>query len=127
MIVYNYIYIKIYQFFRLINEDIPDFLATMAMSWLFFFNIISIKVYLELSGKVFDYNKEMFIIFVVSILVIHYLLFSFNDRYETILVKFKNEKKAIKIIGSVLVLGYVLLSSYLFFYFAIPNTKIVPR
>lgn len=111
----------------MINEDIPDFLATMALSWLFFFNTISIKVYLELSGKVFNYNKEMFITFVVSILVIHYFLFSFNDRYETILIKFKDEKKASKIIGGVLVLGYVLLSSYLYFYYAIPNTKIVPQ
>lgn len=126
MWVYNFIYNSIYRFLRLFNNPIPAFSTIMAMSLLFCFNLISIIVFLDLPDNTFVFQGWNFEILVIIVFASHYILFSINNKNEKIIIKFESESKKSKILGSSLVIAYTVITLYLYFYYAIPNTKIVP-
>lgn len=122
MKIYDYIFYKTWIFFRLINPDLSGFLAVMALCWLFLFNtvpIIALVVLVNRIELVEFFNKIIGAFAGIAIVSIHFAYFN-RKKVKKIYTQYNNEKKSNKILGSILVVLYVVASIYVCLKIAVP-------
>ena len=122
MKVYNYIYFKFYQFFSIINGEMPGFLAMMAMCWLFLINSFTIFGFVVLNNEVLasQYTKVGGIMYAVIIFIVHQLYYS-NDRKQKITEAYGEENRSSFLIGTIGVAAYAFFTFWIFFRFIVPK------
>lgn len=123
MLIYDYIFYKLYQFFKTINDDMPAFLAVMLLSWLFFFNTVSISglILLRNPEYVIYTNKILGGVIGVFILSFHFLYFFTGEKVEKIKNRFRRTNLITEIFGTLGVLLYIFLSSWICLRYIVPK------
>lgn len=92
------------------------FLAMVALSLLLMFNISTIVLYFDLlNNMVYQDLRLPIILGVILVLVVNYFVFIYRNKYKKIEKIFKNETKKQRIVGSIIIIIYTILTFVLLF------------
>lgn len=117
--IYDYLFYKLYRVNYEIDESNAGFISAMLIVYFLFFNILSAFSYYYVDHPETSVNEITGGI--VMIILIGFNLMYFNHRRtELIYNRYKGESPTANMIGTSLVLLYVILSIYLCFWVAIP-------
>ncbi len=121
---YKYLFFKIYNFFSIINNEMPSFLAMMAMSWLLLINSLTVIgfIFIKNNHLAVLYSKTGSVIFTLTIIGLHYFYFSYKRKYLKIIKEFENSDSK-SILGILGVILYVFLTFWVFFKYIVPNIE----
>ena len=121
---YEYIYYRMYLLFRELNSEMPSFLTIMFMCWWCFFNFVNIYgVLLLFKPELSEFYTNIVSIILISVIL--FLHFSYFNKRKTkeIYRKFSNQLKHKKVIGTLGVLLYVVLTIWILFVYIVPNIE----
>lgn len=125
MIMLKYLFYKLYKLAVIIDADnIPEHRVGMIMSLLEFLNLV--ELYILTSSRVFfTSSRKVLSEEIIAIVIIYLLLAFFNyllcirhGRYLIIERRFRTESRKRRIIGTILVSLYILITVFLTFYAA---------
>jgi uncharacterized membrane protein len=120
---YDYIFFKAYQI-GFAFDDSPAFGTVIVLCWLFLFNLFTLSEYvLEDLGLSPFSNLYLTILVCILILAGHFYLFYYKKRYLAIHDRFKDESKALRIVGTIGVIAYVFLTIYVTFKYTVPHVE----
>ncbi len=112
MKAYYYLYYRLYTVTRLAGwASQPQVAATFQIS-IADFLVLAMLSYLvapHWTGKVFAANPSADVALMAVCFFANYLLFLVNHKYEKIVQRFAKESRANEIIGSIIVVGFVVL------------------
>jgi hypothetical protein len=116
MKAYYYLYYRIYSAWIKIKGSDHAFLAMVALSLLLMLNISTLILYFDLlNDMIYDDIRLPIILGVILVLVVNYFVFIYRNKYKKIKKLFMNETKRQKIIGSIIIITYILLTFVLLF------------
>lgn len=114
MRVFDYIYFKYYQFFKVLNDEMPEFIAMMAFCWTLLMNSTTIMVGV---GVLFEWdiltvfsNRLLGLGVSIGILLLCYSRFSYKDQSDLIINRYQNESPKEHKQGIALALSYSVVS-----------------
>lgn len=107
-----------YRFYQLLksagNADVPEYFAIMLMSVLFGLNTFTIfSIIYVVTGVSVDISqapKLFSVLLFLGLLIFFYISFVRKDRHIEIIKEYENETSKKKIIGTVSVISYILIS-----------------
>ena len=115
--IYFYTYYKLYKFVEKTNRNIVEWASMIFFSQLLWSNIVTILYYLNFTkSNFFKIYPNIIVLLMVLLLIINYFIFIYKHRYQEIIKLFSNELKSRRIIGTILVITYTIVSIYLFFH-----------
>jgi len=107
---YNYLFYRIYSFALRLKVSDSEITASIAVSVLFFYNVLFIMKLIKFK---FINSKNDAIIFGLALIAINFLYFLRKKRFLKIKEKYEKESMLQKIIGSLIVIIYLIASSIL--------------
>lgn len=115
MMIYNYIFYKMFVTVSRTNKSIPGWSTMITLSVILFFNIITViniffKEYIYLFA-----NQNISVGLGILLMIVNYLIFIRKNAYDKIINQYKKETKKQSYVRGSLVLFYIVGSVYLFF------------
>jgi len=124
MKVFDYIYYKYFRFFNSFSDEMPDFIAMMAVCWLLFMNSYAlmalIVVQFELNIVEIFSNQVLGVGIGLAILTFGYFRFLYKRRYRMIIDQFERESKNAFLQGTVYVVAYTVASFWITLVYVVP-------
>jgi hypothetical protein len=124
MIIFDYIYFQYYRHFKYLSNEMPDFIAMIALCWLIFLNVYSlIAVYVILMDlNVIDVfsNQKLGLVIVGLILSSNYYRYSYNQKFKLIVSKFETNPKLNLNIGALIVFIFTIVSFSITLIYVVP-------
>lgn len=116
MVIYDYIFYKVYMFTKRLGNFDVGFSTTLGFSFLLMVNSIEIlKIAGILTQDGWGNINPFLIVFWAGILFFNYFRFNRRFRYRAIVKKFRNEPSKQKLLGAILVSSYAILTLVLIF------------
>jgi hypothetical protein len=111
--VIDYLFYKIYKFALSLKLDDSPYTTLTSITLLEFFNLMIIQNLLHIKIPV---NKYLVWLFVLVLLFVNYLIFLRKKRYLKIIDRYEGQEAKQKIIGSICVITYTILTIFFAFY-----------
>lgn len=125
--MYNYLFYKIYVFFRGVGNKSPEFASIILLSIINFMNFMTLLAYYFVSNnfsldrvqRIFDTN--ILLAFMILNLIVHAAYYMRRNRDKKIYEKFNKHPRHYHIIGSIGVFFFVAISIFVCYKFTIPS------
>jgi hypothetical protein len=111
--VLDYFFYKIYKFGLSIKLNDSQFSALTAITLIEIFTLSIILSFLKIK---INFTKLLALVLFLTLLLLNYLIFLRNNRYQRIKEKYENEQRKQRIIGSACVILYILLTIFFALY-----------
>lgn len=107
MVLYYYLYFKLYKLALLFGARDSEFSAVTSISLLVSLNLLVVAELIKINTLITKYYATLF---VIVLIILNSILFLVGNRYEKIKQRFELERRLQRIAGNVVVVVYVLLS-----------------
>ena len=111
---YYYFYYKVYKSVSKTNKSIPEWSSALVVSLFPYFNVMTIALYLKISGIEFLPSKSIMVSLFVLLMVFNFYFFLRNEFYKSIIKKY--DKLNYSLTGSAIVLIYIISSIVAFMF-----------